>query len=147
MSHFEPIELEWRGVTYALKGDGKIMRALAAVEDHITLAELAAGQERGTIPLAKLSRAYAELLRQAGCRVVSDADVYAGMWSGGVNHEAIQEAINSLLMMMMPPDAIPDDDGESEAEGAEGDEEGKASDESPKTQKSGGSSKKRGKRG
>ncbi len=145
MAHFEPIELEWRGVTYTLRGDGKIMRALAAVEDHITLAELAAGQERGTIPLAKLSRAYAELLRQAGCRVVSDADVYAGMWDGGVNHEAIQEAINSLLMMMMPPDAIPADDDEDDE--AEETGEGKASDESPKKQSGGGSSKKRSKRG
>lgn len=122
MAIFDDVELEWEGVKYTLKGDGQIMKAIAAVEDSLTLAELFQGQESGRIPLAKLSMAYAILLRHAGARQISDAEVYAGMWANGADASAIQEAITSLLALMMPQsvlDNIQADEG-GDAEPSEG---------------------------
>lgn len=122
MAIFDDVELEWEGVKYTLKGDGQIMKAVAAVEDHLTLAELFQGQESGRVPLAKLSMAYAILLRHAGARQISDAEVYAGMWANGADASAIQEAITSLLALMMPQsvlDNIQTDEG-GDAEPSEG---------------------------
>lgn len=121
MSHFSPVELDWHGVTYRLDGDGAIMRALADMESHITIGELSRGQQTGNIPLAKLSAAYATLLRHAGCRVVSDADVYADMWRDGANADAVHTAIESLMSVMIPPSTItPEPDSGSEEEDDEG---------------------------
>lgn len=143
MAIFEPIELDWKGVTYRLRGDGDIMRALAAVEDHITIGELIDGQQNGRIPLAKISAAYTAMLRQAGCRSVTEAEVYAGMWEKGASVSAIQEAVSTLMQTMMPPSAMQDDPDE----GGEDGESGKA--EAPKkgAPKKTASSKQRGKRG
>ena len=106
MAIFDDIELEWNGVPYTLSGDDQIMKVLAAVEDHITIAELSRGQQDGKVPLAKLSGAYHVMLRAAGCHGVKVADVYNGMWKGGFNQKKVQEAILSLLAIMVPPDAV-----------------------------------------
>ena len=106
MAIFDDIELEWNGVSYTLSGDDQIMKVLAAVEDHITIAELSRGQQDGRVPLAKLSGAYHVMLRSAGCHAVKPADVYNGMWKGGFNQQKVQEAILSLLAIMVPPDAV-----------------------------------------
>lgn len=116
MAIFDDIELEWKGVTYKIRGDDQVMSALAAVEDHVTLSELFRGQEKGAIPMAKLSRAYGALLRRAGAGV-DDAEVYNGMWEGGADTIKIQEAISSMLALMIPP-------GAAEAQEEEGDGEG-----------------------
>lgn len=105
MAIFEDVELQWKGVTYRLAGDSQIMRALAAVEDHVTFAELAQGQTKGSVPLAKLAGAYACLLRHAGARL-TDAEVYAGMWEGGADANAIAQAIGTLMELMIPPAAL-----------------------------------------
>ena len=115
MAVFDDIEMDWKGVTYTLKGDSQIMRALAAVEDHITIGELVAGQQKGSLPLAKISAAYAAMLRQAGARQITDAEVYAGMWEDGFSQEHIHEAINALLATMMPPGAIEEEEGNAPA--------------------------------
>lgn len=121
MAIFDDVELQWEGVSYTLKGDGHIMKAIAAVEDNLTLAELFQGQESGHIPLAKLSMAYAILLRHAGARQITDAEVYAGMWANGADATAIQEAVTSLLALMMPQSVLDkigtDDAPEEEASG------------------------------
>lgn len=109
MAVFEDIELEWKGVTYTLNGDDKVMRAIAAVEDHVTISELQASMQSGNIALGKLSIAYSVLLKFAGCFGVTSAQVYQGMWDGGVSQEAIGEAIGSLIAIMIPPDAFRDD--------------------------------------
>lgn len=103
MAVFNDIGLTWEGIDYNLSGDGPIMKALADVEEHLTLAELIQGQQSGKMPLAKLSAAYACMLRHAGCYAVTSAEVYAGMWKDGKTAQTIQEAVSSLILMMMPP--------------------------------------------
>jgi hypothetical protein len=106
MAIFSDIELDWGGVTYRLRGDRNIMRAIAAVEDHITLTELFEGQERGSIPFAKLSGAFTEMLHAAGCRSVTSAEVYQALWSSGDGPERIGVAVSALLQVMLPPGAL-----------------------------------------
>lgn len=103
---FEDITLEWNGVEYHLRGDDQVMRALAVVEDHITFAELIDGSTSGKIPLAKIASAYAAVLRQAGCYRVTNAEVYNGMFAGGVSAEAIQAALSGLMEIMIPPQTL-----------------------------------------
>lgn len=137
MAIFDDVELSWNGVPYRLSGDTQIMRALAAVEDHVTISELANGQQDGHIPLAKLASAYAAVLRQAGCRV-SDAEVYMGMWKGGVDTARITEAISGLLGMMIPPNAIPEEEGDEGNDPAPKKGASKSSSQRTKPQSSGG---------
>lgn len=111
MAIFEDITLEWEGVPYTLAGDGQIMRTLAAVEEHVTITELAEASQGGKIPMAKLSGAYAAALRSAGARV-TDAEVYAGMWRDTQSMQAVQDAVMSLMQMMMPPDVMRDIEAE-----------------------------------
>ena len=133
---FDDIELDFKGVTYRLKGDDQIMMALASVEDHLTLTELVRGQQKGSLPLAKLSSAYGCVLRHAGCRV-SDAEVYGAMWDGGLDQTAMQNAIFTLMQMMMPTSVVQNaDDGEAPGNV-----------ESPRKAKKKASSARRGKRG
>ena len=103
MAIFDDIKLEWEGVNYKLSGDGNFMKALAAVEDHLTLPELYDAQQSGKMPLAKLSNAYAVLLRHAGAVRISEADVYAGMWKDGETVAKITEALTKLMLLMTPP--------------------------------------------
>lgn len=118
MAIFEDIELEWEGVPYRLKGDGDIMRAIAAVEDHVTVGELVEASKSGRMPLGKLSCAFAAVLRQAGARV-TDAEVYAGMWKDGGSVPMIIDAVQHLLAMMMPPSVMQDAAAETEAAAGE----------------------------
>jgi len=122
MAIFEDITLDFQGVTYSLSGDGQIMKAIAAIEDHVTISELTEGSQTGKLPLAKLASAFAAVLRQAGARV-SDAEVYADMWRGGGDIDKITEAITSLLTMMMPPETMRElnaSDAEGDADNGEG---------------------------
>lgn len=109
MAIFDDIEFEWEGVPYTLAGDSKIMKVLAAVEDHITISELITQQQSGNVPLAKLSAAYATMLRFAGARV-SDAEVYRGMWQGMADSSSIATAITALLAIMVPPGTMDEEE-------------------------------------
>lgn len=99
-SIFEPVVLTWQGSDYEIAPD-KIMGAIAKIEDTITLKELGEYAMKGDAPLAKLSMAYASVLRYAGCRV-TDAEVYQAMFDSG-NSVSILGCINALLAMMIPP--------------------------------------------
>lgn len=118
---FEPIELEWEGVPYRIDGDAKIMRVLAAIEEHITFMELERGRSTNNPQFAKLSSAYAIALQSAGCKV-SPAEVYQGMWANGKTITMVTEATAGLLAMMMPKAVIEQAkaDAEKEAEGDSG---------------------------
>lgn len=100
---FEDIYLDWQGVSYKLSGDGAFMEALASVEDHLTLPELYDAQQSGKMPLAKLSNAYAVLLRHAGAVRISAAEVYADMWEDDKTVAKITEAVTKLMLLMTPP--------------------------------------------
>lgn len=112
---FEDIELEWEGVPYTISGDDRIMRVLAAVEEHITFLEVQQGMTSGKICFAKLATAYSVILRYAGCKV-SSAEVYKGMWADLKTAQKATEAAAGILGMMVPPGIGGDDPEEPTAD-------------------------------
>src|SRR4051812_21281849 len=103
MAVFEPVRLTWKGTEYVIPPD-QVMRCIAKIEDVITLAEL--HRAMGKPPLAKLAMAYGAALRHAGARAEDD-EVYAAMFKSGKDmHGQVTGAVYTLLVMMMPPDAL-----------------------------------------
>lgn len=103
MGIFKPVTLTWKGVDYEVGADS-VMMLIAKIEDIITLTELLNPKGR---PIAKISMAYAEALRYAGARVKDD-EVYAAMFKEGAS-DAATNAVNGLLMMMVPPPELVED--------------------------------------
>lgn len=106
MRIFEQVELEWNGVKYVISPDG-VMKAIAKVEDVITLGELSRELTEGEYKLARIAQAYATLLRHAGARV-EDEEVYAAIFpkaNGAATLRAVG-ALQALLTMMIPPEAF-----------------------------------------
>lgn len=105
MSIFSEIKLKWGDKEYTIAPDN-VMQCIAKVEDVVTLAELGRMAEKRTLPLAKLAAAFAVVLEHAGARVSAE-DVYAGMFSGGDGMQIhAQDAVTTLLVMMIPPDHL-----------------------------------------
>lgn len=106
MSIFDPITLGWDGKTYTVPARN-VLEAIARIEEHITLTDLLRSRG-GSIPLAKLSRAYASVLRAAGATDITDEAVYRGMFAetvGAVNNvQMITDVVGGLLHMMIPKD-------------------------------------------
>ncbi len=100
MSAFEDIKLEWDGKVYVIRS-GNVMRAIARVEDVVTLQELSAFAKRGTAPAAKIALAYASVLEFAGCPA-SATDVYERMFQEA-SQDTIASSVQGLLFMMLPP--------------------------------------------
>lgn len=96
---FDSVTLMFNGQTYRIEPD-RVMRAIAIVEDVVTLDELVKYHERGTAPMAKLAMAYAALLRYCGGSQ-TDAEVYEAMFKSG-NQSAVANSIGVLLSMMIP---------------------------------------------
>lgn len=101
MSIFKPVTLQWKGNEYTVAADN-VMMMIAKVEDILTLPELMNPKGR---PLAKIAMAYGEALRHAGAKVRDD-EVYSAMFTHGEQAHAASDAVNGLLMMMVPPSAI-----------------------------------------
>lgn len=99
MNIFDTVTLSWKGADYEIAPD-KIMGLIARIEEIVTLSEIHGAAQKGGMPLAKLAMAYASALQYAGCKV-SDAEVYQGFFAAG--ESTIPVAIQSLLMMMVPP--------------------------------------------
>jgi len=99
-SPFDDIHLGWDGKQFTIPAH-RVMGAIKRVEDHVTLAELQGDAGRGTLRLAKLSAAYAEVLRYAGVADVTEDAVYAGMF-GDQAQQNVVGAVASLLGMMIP---------------------------------------------
>mgnify|MGYP001583113600 CR=1 FL=1 len=99
MSRFEDIKLEWGGKKYTIHSNN-VMRAIAIIENTVTIHELHAFAARGSAPMAKLAIAYADVIKFAGGDVTS-TDVYASMFSG--NNADVPNAVQGLLHMMLPP--------------------------------------------
>jgi hypothetical protein len=103
MSIFQPITLEWRGRPYVIPAD-RVMKAIAIVENHITLLELQRAAVNGSAPLAKVANAFADVITFAGGNVLGE-EVYAGMFGEDADVQQVQLAVITLLQMMVPPDA------------------------------------------
>lgn len=136
-SVFEPIELSWDGQEFSVPAH-KVMGAIHKVEAFITIDKLAQYAEEASAPLGKLASSYAAVLRYAGA-VVSDEEVYEGMFTDATSQELIQNALLGILMMMLPISARK----KYEQAAAEGQE---VDDEQIKKESPSGSSKKRSRR-
>lgn len=106
---FEDIKLTWKGKEYVIPGQ-HVMKAIARIEDHVTLKELMEGMAKGAPKFSKISSAYASVLRFTGC-AVEDEEVYEGMLCGSQEESeagisVIAQALTGLLNMMMPPKAM-----------------------------------------
>ena len=99
---FEAITLGWNGREYTIPAN-KVFGAIECIEDAVTMVELARAAEKQTMPVARLCRAYANVLTYAGAPGVSPDAVYSAMMSGGDSSEAMTTAITTLLGMMTPP--------------------------------------------
>jgi hypothetical protein len=100
---FAPVELTWADQSYVIPPD-RVLGAVAVVEEHLTMAELAQEAQTGRMRLARLSRAFGALLRYAGGRITDD-EVYAGIFEGdpGAVRERIVTGVNTLMALMVPP--------------------------------------------
>lgn len=100
---FEAFECEWGGKKYTI-APHRILRAIALVEDVVTLAQLQEHGERGSLPMAKIAMAFGVLLRYAGASV-TDVEVYEGLFSSikDKNAQGIVDAVVILMSLMVPP--------------------------------------------
>lgn len=100
---FKPVELDWAGQTYLIPANC-ILGAIAIIEEYFTFQDLANVVETKNLSLTKLARTYGDILRYAGATVTND-EVYAGMFAGDMSNK-ILTAVNTLLMMMIPPSVM-----------------------------------------
>lgn len=104
MAIFQTVKLNWRERDITIPAD-RVMGAICVVEDVVTFPELVSALQLGKPNLSKLARAYAALLRYSGV-TVDDDEVYAGMFVPGKLQAEITSAVNTLMVLMTPPDAI-----------------------------------------
>lgn len=105
----QDVTLTWDGCEYIIP-ETSLFRALEKVENHLTLHEIVTHSARGSVPMAKLSGAYCELLRHAGARV-KEMDVYRVVQSDPVKSSELTQC---LLMMLSPPEDLDITGGEDE---------------------------------
>lgn len=103
MPLFEEVRLDWGGKAYAIPPD-QVMKAIAKVEDVITLVELSRQVATGEYKLVRVAQAYGALLRHAGAPA-SDEEVYLALFPKKDGDQALRavSALNTLLVMMVPP--------------------------------------------
>jgi hypothetical protein len=117
---FRDYEIGWKGQSYVIPSN-QLLLVIAAVEEHITLAEMFSNSARRRLPMVKISAAYATILRAAGVKgadgrsPITEEDVYLGMFAGEGN--AIEKtggalveasaALQGLLGLMVPPEDMP----------------------------------------
>lgn len=99
---FNDVGLTWKGETKVIRS-GRVLKAIAVIEDVITIDQLASFKEASKIKLSNLSQAYGAVLRFAGFSV-SDDDVYEGIIRGSSDQVALaQQAVMTLLTLLIPP--------------------------------------------
>lgn len=101
LSRFQDITLSWKGRTYTIAAN-RVFGAIARVEEHIFLGELAKGGQ-GNIPLTRASRAWAALLDYAGCPGVNPEDIYADIFGNGQETRDAMTGLRVLELIMIPP--------------------------------------------
>lgn len=109
MRIFEDIKIEWDGDEYVVPSN-RVMGAIARVEEFVTLKELSEfSQKPEGAKYAKLSQAYATLLRYAGAKV-EDEEVYEAMFPKNSADEdfraRLYAALGGLLKTMLPPRSL-----------------------------------------
>ena len=103
MAIFEPVTLKYKGQEYVIEAN-RVLKAIACVEEHITIGELSELQAKGNgIPLVKIACAFGAVLRFAGCKT-SDEEAYEALFSDG--EASAVNSVTSLLVMCIPPSVI-----------------------------------------
>ena len=106
MGIFRDVTLVWKGEAFVIPAT-QVLGAIAIVEEQITFMELIVSMQKGKPPLVQIARAYGGVLRYAGAKV-TDEETYAGIFDP-VRHKKIMAAVNMLLVMMVPTDALAGD--------------------------------------
>jgi hypothetical protein len=99
MPIFQDIALPWRGKDYTIAGNS-VTRAIAAMEEVLTLTELYHFKQRGSPPFAKLARAYALLLKFAGAEA-DENEVFARMLSDAEAQQSATAIVDYLFGRLM----------------------------------------------
>lgn len=98
---FEPIVLMWRDVKKTIPANN-VMKAIATIEDVVTLFELQQMFAKEAPKLSSLVSAYGALLRFAGF-TVTDEQVWTDVFSSGeIGMTKLMEALSAILLMMRP---------------------------------------------
>lgn len=100
MNAFEAVSITWKGAEYVVPPD-RVLALIAAIEEVITLPELAEMGEKRRPKVAKISEAYGAWLRHAGCKV-TNAEVFSTMFSMVVTPASAMEHIAGLMSVLMP---------------------------------------------
>lgn len=99
MSIFKDVTITWGGKDFVVPAE-RVMGLVCVVEDAVTIEDLCGGNG---VKRGKTAKAFAAALNYAGC-AVSEQDVYSVLFAGG--GVAVTAVINSLLMMMIPPEHL-----------------------------------------
>ena len=102
MSIFHEVGLSWKGEEFTVPHD-RVMGLIEVIEEVVTIQDLTS---KNGVKFGKISRAYSDALKYAGARGATQEQVYSAMIGGSGEGVAIQEAVNSLLMLMIPPEHL-----------------------------------------
>ncbi len=111
MRAFQDYEIGWEGTRYAIPST-RLLPLIAAVEEIISVNELLVASVSMRVPLARLSEAYAVILRAAGVTgpdgrtPIAHEEVYLRMWDGGDVLARMKDAVAGLFGLMVPPEAV-----------------------------------------
>ena len=106
---FEKIVLTWKGEKFTVKPK-KVMGLIATIEEYITLGQMSQPDKLGNTNIAK---AYAAAINYAGGDADAD-EVYFALFSDGETD--INAILGALLSIMIPPNAVQDDEKKPEPE-------------------------------
>lgn len=109
----QDVMLIWKGTEYRVEARD-VLPMIAKIEEYVTFFELNKWRDPEKVSLAKLAMAYGTALRHAGARVTND-EVFEGMFDSK-GSERIAQSIQSLLMMMVPPEHLQEKDIKKKAE-------------------------------
>lgn len=107
MSIFNPVTVCFRDKEYTVPAN-QVLGLIASVEDEITLAELY-GNPKNTA----VARAYSAAIRYAG-GTASVSEVYEDLFDAK-SSSSIRAVIQSLILMMIPPKHLQEDEPEEKA--------------------------------
>jgi len=100
-SPFDDVHLRWGGKDHTIPAN-RVMGAIKRVEDHYSLNQIQRDIARNDIKTSKVAAAFAELLRYAGERGVTEEQVYDGMFGSREAQETVMDSVILLLVMMIP---------------------------------------------
>ena len=111
---FETVYLDFDGKTYTVPPE-KVLKLIAVIERHIRIADLV---NPSGAPLSALSHAYSDALKFAGCQNVEPEQIYLSLYEEGAR-EKIENAIVSLMHIMIPPERLKTFEDKGDSEGKE----------------------------